>query len=282
MKQTRPLHWAFDHDNQRQTPYYAQQLLGIVRQTARMEKARDPDKIADRIVDRYTVLPNFWRGYKGASGKTAKGYDLALGEIVVDRRHNETGDWQYDVHSANTTSGEDVRFEFTCANDDYRSLTGAWQVVAHNGGGDRYRHFRCDGRMTSQEGESQITLTVNGVALDVGTVDDAHPLTCNWALFDVLPTMRDRLRKTVKQVSVNLLEDLEKIRPNAHIGFLEDWALPLDGKSGPTLALAGFFLYGEGTVPSYWWLDRRGRVIIVSSTFQTWVLNAGRRTGGAV
>ncbi|MCZ6635570.1 MAG: hypothetical protein O7G87_19390, partial [bacterium] len=133
------------------------------------------------------------------------------------------------------------------------------------------------GQLVPQGDRLQVMLTVNDVVLPVGDVEGSDPVTCNWALFDVIPTLADELRSTGEQASLTVLEDLEKIRPDSRIGFLEDWTLPLDGGA---LELSGFFVYGEGALPSYWWLDREGRVIVVSTIFQTLVLTS--RTLGDV
>ena len=88
---------------------------------------------------------------------------------------------------------------------------------------------------------------------------------CNWALFDVIPALSGAVQGTGKIVEVAILEDLEKLRPMNRIGFLESIRLH-------ETQLEGYYLYGEGLLPSYWWLDTHGNVAIFSSFFQTFVL----------
>lgn len=165
-----------------------------------------------------------------------------------------------------------MRLSFNCANEAVRPLIGDWQIAVQNSTGDRYRQFSCQGQMAQRADKTQITLTINHVPLEIGTVDRSIPLTCNWSLFDIIPLMSKELKQTKKSTSMTLLEDLEKIRQQTKLGFLEDWTLALNEVNGRTLQLSGYFLYGQGLVPSYWWLDQQNRVVIVTSIFQTWVL----------
>ena len=247
------MHWSFQYDGRSQRPHFCKQLMDVLR---REERARDGD--------RYAILPNYWKGYKRAEGG-----DLAIGEAAIDRRRDASGNWRYDVRVSNSTSGENLRFDFCCADDGFRTLSGPWRVRAINGAGDGYRAFTCEGRMTDRQ---RVALVVNGVTLPVGRFDLWQAATCNWALFDLIPHLSHRLKASGERVSLGILEDLEKVRAPAYIGFLEDWGVPLgDG----ALELSGFFVYGTGMLPSYWWLDQQERVVIASTTFQTFVLEGG-------
>ncbi len=251
------MHWSFQYDGRSQRPHFCRQLMDVLRQQDRSQDG-----------DRYAILPNYWKGYKRAD-EMAEGVDLAIGEAAIDKRREASGNWRYDVRVLNTTSGENLHFDFCCADDDFRTLLDTWRVRAINGAGDGYRTFTCEGRIADRQ---QVALVVNGVTLPVGRFDQSPDATCNWALFDVIPRLAPRLKASGERVSLGILEDLEKVRAPACIGFLEDWVMPLDGGA---LELSGFFVYGAGMPPSYWWLDQRPRVVIASTTFQTFVLEGG-------
>ncbi len=256
------LHWSFNHDSARQTPYFAEQFFTAIKPNIGASRVGES---ADRVIDYYTVLPNFARGFKGSTGETKDGYDLKIGEVSINRNRDGADHWQYTVRSINTSSGEDLKLDYACRRDDYRTLVGDWKVKVENSAGDGYRQFACDGKLSS---DGAVTLTVNGLDLEAGTVDLSKPLTCNWSLFDVIPALCSELKESGDRTDLTLLEDLEKIRPQARIGFMEDYSLPVGEES---LELSGYYLYGEGTVPSYWWLDSNGKVVIVSSIFQTMI-----------
>jgi len=90
------------------------------------------------------------------------------------------------------------------------------------------------------------------------------PLTCNWALFDVIPALAQTLQKSDDGVDIAFLDELEQLRPKNRLGFLESIQTPIP--------LYGYYLYGVGVPTSYWWLDAHGDIAIVSSTFETLVL----------
>ena len=249
------IHWSFQYDGRSQTPHFGKQLIEILSQTAPTSKKK------------YTVLPNYWKGYKGRGGKAPR--DLSIGEAIINRTREPSKNWHYDIQFLNTTSGENLHLDYYCADDDLRTLRDTWRVTATNGAGDKYRQFTCEGHITSQGDQQQVSLVVNNTTLPVGHLENTHPITCNWTLFDVIPNLAHQLKSSGKQISIAILEDLEKIRTPARIGYMEDYALSLNNE---TLNLSGFFVYGAGMLPSYWWLDQQEQVIIASTTFQTFVL----------
>ena len=246
------IHWTFQYDGRSQTPHFGKQLIEILNRSTTPTSEK-----------KYTVLPNYWKGYKGRGGEAPR--DLTIGEVIINRKRETSQNWHYDIQFLNTTSGENLHLDFYTADDDLRTLRDTWRVTATNGAGDKYRQFTCEGHITSQG----ITLVVNNTTLPVGHLENPHPITCNWTLFDVIPKLAHQLKSSGKKISLTILEDLEKIRTPAHIGYMEDCTLPLSDR---TLKLSGFFVYGAGMLPSYWWLDQEEQVIIASTTFQTFVL----------
>jgi hypothetical protein len=77
MSETTNLHWSFNHDRTEQSPDFAQQLRSLVKGTLETTASvAHGDEVT-----RYTILPNFRRGYKGR----ADGNDLSVGEVVIRR-----------------------------------------------------------------------------------------------------------------------------------------------------------------------------------------------------
>lgn len=183
------IHWSFQYDGRSQTPHFGNQLIEILNRgtTPASEK-------------KYTVLPNYWKGYKGHGGGEAP-RDLAIGEVVINRKREPSKNWHYDIQFLNTTSGENLHLDFYTADDDLRTLRDTWRVTATNGAGDKYRQFTCEGHITSHGNQQQVTLVVNNTTLPVGHFENAHPITCNWTLFDIIPKLAHQLKSSGKQIS---------------------------------------------------------------------------------
>lgn len=263
MSETTNLHWSFNHDRkeQGQSPDFAQQFCSLVKGTL---EAKAGGSLGDNVT-RYTILPNFRRGYKGP----ADGDDLSVGEVVIRRTVGGENRLNYSVVYRNAASGELMDMQFASNRDAFRTLTGTWSVQVENCAGDGYKEFACDGRL---EENGSVFLTTNGLDLHAGSADLSAPLTCNWALFDVIPALADGLRESREAQRLTILEDLEKVRNNGQVRFLESYDLQLDSDS---VALTGYALIAEGMTPSYWWLDARGRVLIAATLYQTLILTGG-------
>ncbi|GEM_PF-778752 len=264
------IHWSFQYDGRSQAPLFGERLVEIMQEAVVEEPANE-----SAIVDRYLILPNYWKGYRGR-GLEEDNNKIEIGEVVVDRKQVDSGNWHYEVRSLNLTSGEDLRLDFECLDNAFCTLTDAWKVSVVNGANHGYKGFACDGKLTTQGDQQHITLTVNGVDLPSGLFNRDDPVTCNWTLFDVIPNLADMMKNSGERVSLTMLEDLEKVREHIRIGFMENFDLQVGDE---VLSLDGFFNYGEGTLSSYWWLDRQGVVRIASTLFQTFVL-VSRKTGG--
>jgi hypothetical protein len=281
MSRNSKLHWSFDYDHMSQRPYFAQQLVETLQEYyTNQQDDREPNRSLQRQTCRqvYELLPNFWRGHKGAAGQTDGGYDLRVGNLVLERTRAENSEWHYAVRYVNDTSGEDLQVNFSCADDEYRTLIGEWQVKVQNSAGDLYSQFHCCGRLDEQEdGRSDIRLTVNGLEITTGSVDTSVPLTCNWSLFDVITSLQHDFDNQSTYAEIALLEDLEKLRPCNRVGYLEKCVIDLGQQQEE---LTGYFLRGVGVVPSYWWVDRFGNVVIVSNTMQTLVVKESHISGG--
>ena len=260
MNDNNGLHWSFDYNYGAQRtetgPDFAQELIKTLR--GHYTESGMPQTAAEQATTQvYNVLPNFWRGYRRGDEQDAL---LRIGAAVIERRKSNDNIWDYSVRYQNTTSGEDLRLAFRCGDESYRPLKGEWRVEARNRGNDAYSQLTYDGYLTSAE----IRLRINSTEIVAGTADSSVPLTCNWALFDVIPPLAQTIQKSDDGVNIALLDDLTQFRPKNRLGFLESIQTPIP--------LDGYYLYGVGSLPSYWWLDARGDIAIVSSTFETLVL----------
>ena len=256
MKDGEGLHWSFDYNYGAQSPHFAQQLVEtVIRFYGGPETGRSGAEATEHV---YDIFPNYWRGY--AIGEHLQN-NLSLGEAVIKRQQMDNGRWRYTIQYTNGTSGEELQLRFHTANDLYRSLRGKWHIQAQNNCQDSYSRFACEGQWVADE----IRLTVNHAEITVGLIGEGMPFTCNWALFDVIPALSGEIQESGEVVEMAILEDLEKLRPVNRIGFLESIEM------GET-QLDGYYLYGEGLLPSYWWLDADGNVAISANFFQTLVL----------
>ena len=256
MNNSEGLHWSFDYNYGAQNPQFAQQLVEtFLRFYAEPKTDRIGAEVAGHI---YDIFPNYWRGYaRGADRQD----NLILGEAVIKRQQADDARWYYTVQYTNTTSGEELQLRFHTADDLYRSLTGKWYIQTQNSCQDRYSTLACEGQRVADE----IRLTVNHTEITAGLIQKDTPFTCNWALFDVIPALSGAIQESGEVVEMAVLEDLEKLRPVNRIGFLESIKMH-------ETQLDGYYLYGEGLLPSYWWLDIHGNVAIFANFFQTLVL----------
>ena len=258
-------HWSFDYNYGAQNPQFTQELIGTLSEYNRGcytdIDARDT-RAGEAITHIYNILPNYWRGYAGGGAETS----LSIGTVIIERSKQD-GLWRYVVQYENTTSGEHLRMRFRCCDEHYRSLTERWRVDARNSGDDTYSELTCEGSLVE---DSEVRLHINGTEVVVGTVDASAKLTCNWALFDVIPALSQTIRTSNDGIELTLLEDLEQLRPKSRLGFLASVQTPFP--------LEGYYVYGTGLLPSYWWLDVHENIAIASTFFETLVLR--EKTGG--
>lgn len=253
MNENRPLHWSFDHNYGAQRIDFAESLLKALNQyQSNLNRNAETNQAEKRV---YQILPNTWRGYKGRND------GLSIGRVVVERKYDKKNIWNYSVQYQNTTSGEDIRFTFCCRDECYLPLHDSWQVDVHNTSSDKYSSLSLSGYLSS---EAKIQLTINNTEIEIGCLDESLPLTCYWALLDAIPQIAKNGEASDSKHSMAILEDLEYLRPKCYLGFLDSIQSPIP--------LDGYFLYGNGLLPSYWWIDANDKVAIVSAVFETLVL----------
>ena len=256
MNNSEGLHWSFDYNYGAQNPHFTEQLVETF---LRFYAEPKTDRIGAGATGHiYDIFPNYWRGYARGDDRQD---NLSLGEAVIKRQQADDARWHYTIQYTNTTSGEELQLRFHAVNDLYRSLIGKWYIQTQNGCQDRYSTFACEGQRVVDE----IRLIVNHAEITVGRIQEDTPFTCNWALFDVIPALSGAIQGSGEVVEITVLEDLEKLRPVNRLGFLESIRMH-------ETQLDGYYLYGEGLLPSYWWLDTHGNVAICANFFQTFVL----------
>ncbi len=259
MNDSIPLHWSFNYNHGSQRPDYAKHLIELLHKHEASTSSSDVNVGSNHYIKHvYQILPNYWRGY---SKKTNHADSLCIGEVEIERQKDTSDLWNYQVRYQNNTNGEKLLYKFSCRDENYRSLDKGWHVDVQNISSDRYSELSCKGYRSL---DSEIRLSINGTEISAGNVDSTQSLTCNWALFDVIPAIADDVEKLGDNVEIVLLDDLEQLRPNCKIGFLDSIQSPIQ--------LKGYFLYGVGALPSYWWVDVDGNTTIVSTVFETYVL----------
>ena len=265
------LHWTFDHNDNEQGPYFANRLVESLRHHYESGDGQEASWSWQTL--RYDVLPNFWYGYS-RHRHSAPQKAIHLGDVEISRHPAEGETDEYRVLSRNDASGERVQLEFTVERGTPPFLVGEWSVASENTAGDLYRRFSCRGYSRERSGEREIHLVINECDIAVGRLGNRLALSCNWALFDLMPRLAER-GSEAGRLELALLEDLEKIRPENRVSLIEDWPLVLGER---TIPLRGFCVQGVGVPPAYWWVDPAGDVVVVASTFQTLVLR--ERIGG--
>ena len=208
MNNSEGLHWSFDYNYGAQNPHFTEQLVETF---LRFYAEPKTDRIdAEATGHIYDIFPNYWRGY--ARGDNLQD-NLSLGEAIIKRQQADDTRWHYTIQYANTTSGEELQLRFHAAGDLYRSLTGKWYIQTQNDCQDSYSTLACEGQRVADE----IRLTVNHVEITVGLIQKDTPFTCNWALFDVIPALSQRIQGSDEVVEMAVLEDLgeaETYEPN--------------------------------------------------------------------
>jgi hypothetical protein len=253
------LHWSVDYSHQTSERDFCAELLRSL-SPALASPALNRD--AKRKVHRYSLLPNFWTGFKGYP---ADDPDLAIGAASIERFLDDNGAWQYHVRHANATSGEELELAFVCDDLPARPLSSPWLVRARNSADGTYDAITLIGEVLTGESGAAIALTTQrGLSFSAGAIQPSTTLTCNWALFDILaaPGATDL-------GGLAILEDLEMLKPNCCIRPLETWPFEVDGE---THTLSGYCVFGEGFPPSYWWLTETGDIAVMSTMLLTYVL----------
>ena len=258
MNESIPLHWSYDYNHGSQKPEFAKELLTLLQEYDDKSELTSEHAKDSHTRHVYQILPNFWRGY---IGRKKPEESWGIGSVIIDRYKDRENIWNYSIQYQNYANGEDLRMQFGCRDECFRCLDDSWQVSASNSGQDSYSNLEWKGFISE---DYELKININNTEIMIGKVDNSLPLTCNWSLFDVMPALADSLIIDGNSIELSLLDDLEQYRPNCRIGYLESTQTPL--------TLNGFYLCGTGVLPSYWWVDKKGNIAVVSNVFETFVL----------
>ncbi len=210
-----------------------------------------------------TLLPNFWGGFKNGEDPY-----LNIGRVSIKRSLDDGNVWWYTIEHENTSSGEELFLNFTCDNKPERPLVGSWQIRSENNADGSYSSLSLTGACNEKsDGERVVSVTTaNGLSIAAGNIKDNETLTCNWALFDILPLLSEKGRLD----HLAMLDDLEILKNDCRISPLEDWVIEVGNEQH---ILSGFCVFGRGFPPTYWWLTESGEVAVMSTMLATYVLN---------
>ena len=258
MKNNRPLHWSFDYNHGAQKPAFAQELIRLLHMYDTKPAHINTDATEGHAIHVYQILPNFWHGYIDRNNPEES---LRIGKVIIERQKDKGNIWNYKVQYQNSTNGEDLKMQFQCGDDCFRTLNSSWNMRVTNSGQDTYSILEWEGSISK---DLEIQQRINNAKISIGKVNNSTPLTCNWTLFDVIPLVADTMKEKGEIVDISLLDDLDQFRPKCKIGYLDSIESPL--------SLDGYYLYGTGVLPSYWWIDGNGNLVVVSSFFETLVL----------
>jgi len=263
------LHWSVDYAYA--APLYAdksqENFKGEFEQILAGVLLSSPlDFNAGTKTHRYTLLPNFWGGFKNGEDPY-----LNIGQVSIKRSLDDGNVWRYTIEHENTTSGEELFLNFTCDNKPERPLVGSWQIRTENSADGSYTSLSLIGAYNEKSaGERDVTVTTaSGLAIAAGTVKHDETLTCNWALFDILPLLSEK--GSLDHLAI--LDDLEILKNDCRISPLEDWMIEVGNEQH---VLSGFCVFGTGFPPTYWWLTDGGEVAVMSTMLATYVLNERR------
>lgn len=260
------LHWSVDYAYA--SPLSADQsqekFEGEINQILASALSAAPvDFNAGTKTHHYTLLPNFWGGFKNGEDPY-----LNIGRVSIKRRRDDKNVWQYTIEHENTSSGEELFLSFTCDNKPERPLAGSWQIRTENSADGSYSSLSLTGACNGKsDGDRAVSVTTaSGLSIAAGNIKDDETLTCNWALFDIIPLLSEK--GSLDHLAI--LDDLEILKNDCRISPLEDWIFAIGNKQH---VLFGFCVFGTGFPPTYWWLTDGGEVAVMSTMLATYVLN---------
>ena len=162
-----------------------------------------------------------------------------------------------------------VRATFTCTDEPLLPLSEGtpWTLETElvnqrdPATGD-YAEFREEGRLNGENVEKKDD---RGEWYRYRQCTAGLPLVSDWALMAAVQTLpRDCTTR------FDLLRQLESFYPEQRVRYLESF----DARFGDReVALHGFVHTGQGTVPSFYWVDHTGRLLIVRTALGAFVYN---------
>lgn len=181
----------------------------------------------------YSILPNFHFNHLNPDITGQK--DLVVGRLFLQKRL-EQKKRIYQIQRIDSTSGETMSLLAAMNSDACMSLTD-YRILRHSINGKTIavkpdHHFLNNGALTSVYAIPELIRSSGGEIADFSFVDRYGQI---------------HSAQKLKKVGSDMLE----------IG-------------GTQIKITGYCLLGPANPPSYWWMDERGNLLIVSTTLLTY------------
>ena len=276
MKQS--LHWSFDYfDDARRPPRTSalhpgqvRVFLGLLRTYYKNAYPVVIKESAESTL-RYSIVSNWRPGCPLGSPWNSGGKPgIRAGEATISRKSAADHTLRFAVTYENHTRGERGEARFVCGDDPLRSLKDSWHLAVRNTADGDYRSYESWGRAVESDPD-RLLLEVSydrKAYIAIGTVPAATGCTSSWALLEGLPTLAATGWPQTND-SFAFLDDLEKLKPHNMLGYLGKFS---QSTGGASVDLEGYYVHGTGTIPTYYWLDDHGHVVIATNLYLTYVL----------
>ncbi len=266
MNQPISLHWSYAYDCGAQAPLFGQHIERFLAQAhVSLRQKSDPGQS-------YSILPNFWSGYKSAAEiETDEG--IVIGKLVLRRLQGADGCWHYDIHRSNSTSGEAAAYHFRTRDDPWRSTEGSWTIRSEQSDSGSFVGLEATGTTD----RDCISITTSGKTVEIGRLEPGEKIVPFWAVSDWISSGAAEALISGEPAKVAVLENMSRLRNGISFRPLGLWRQELPS-IGSEITMRGFMLSGQGLPPVYWWFAEDGRLLVVSSTFQTYVLETASST----
>ncbi len=254
------LHWSYDYDSGAQAPLFGRHVERL------LARALSPAHRENDGRQCYAILPNFWSGYKSAAEIEADG-GIAIGDLDLRRTRDADNCWNYEIRRTNSTSGETARYRFRTRDDPLRSVDGGWAFRSDQSGSGTFDGLEAKGLISG----GRVLLTMSNRTIEIGRSDPADGIVPFWAISDWGVSGAGEIMDADGFDHVAVLENMSRLRRGVSFRRVGQWTQDLPA-SGLQIAMQGFMLSGQGLPPVYWWFADNGRLLVVSTTFQTYVL----------
>lgn len=182
----------------------------------------------------YFILPNY--SFNHQNPEIAGQEKLVIGKLSVQKRL-ERKKWIYDIRRTDSTSGESICLQITMNNNAYMSLT-EQRIVSYS---------------------------INGKTVSGHNKDNIAFSPFLTSIYGI-PQLIRKYRRGIAHFS--LMDSHGQIRAAQKIGPLGSDFLRIKGTN---VEITGYCLIGYASPPSYWWIDNKKRLLIVSTPLLTYV-----------
>lgn len=231
------LHWSVDYRSHQESfnyeKYFTEALSSVV-------KAEYPDSY-EWCKKKYQILPNYWDGFS-----THKENYQGAGSVEIEKKWNGHC-WEIKGTQTNTDSAERMSFFY----NSNCGIEGSYRCLMENLHQDGYRELEISGEIKNGMIKAK---TSKGLPV-IKEQMISEPVYANWCLLDRLP-----------EHTFTLIENLDSCYPGMKLQELEEWIF--EGE-----VLKGYVLSGYATPFTYYWVNRKGHVVVAAQTLMTYVLS---------